>query len=102
MHKVDLAQYLQIPGCGLNDQNRDSVPARGKRYFSCPKRPDLLWIFTQPHIKGYMGLFDGRNLKLITYFHLVLRSKFIQLYLLFPVRLHVVMLNQAQEQPNLT
>lgn len=42
MHKAELAQYIQILGCGLDDQNRDSVPPTGKRYFSCPKRSDLL------------------------------------------------------------
>jgi hypothetical protein len=77
MQKADLVQYLQILGCGLNDQNRDSVPVKGKIYFSCPKRPDLLRISTQSHIKGYMRLFDVRTLKLITYLHLMLESKFI-------------------------
>jgi hypothetical protein len=60
MPKAEIVQYEQKLGYGLNDENRNLLPDRGKRFFSCSKLPDLLWIFTQSPIKGYRGLFDGQ------------------------------------------
>jgi hypothetical protein len=51
-HQAEIAQCLQILGCGSKDQNLDLVPDRGKRFLAYQKRPGLLWISTHSHIKG--------------------------------------------------
>jgi hypothetical protein len=68
---------------------RGSIPSRGHIFFSAAQRPDLLWI--RPD--SYSMHIDGRRAKLTTHLHLVPRSRMVELYLHFLIRLHGVVLN---------
>jgi hypothetical protein len=80
---------------------RGSIPGRGKRFFFSTQRPERLWgPHPDSHSMGTRGAFSerqsGLGVKLITHLTLVPRSRMVELYLHFPIRLHGVVLNYAQ------
>jgi hypothetical protein len=91
-----LSFYVSVgvaKGYGLDVQG--SIP--GKKFVSVPQRPDRLW---GPHSRLFNDLpgtpypeVKRSVVKLITHFYLVLRSRMMELYLYFPIRLHGVVLN---------
>jgi hypothetical protein len=77
-------------GYGLD--TRGSIPGKGKRFFSTPQRPDMLWGSPSLLLNGYRRL-SGRGLKLTTDVHLVLKSRIVDLYLHSPIRIYGTVLN---------
>jgi hypothetical protein len=75
---------------GLNE--RGSIPGRGKNFLSSPHLSDRLWGTSRLLCNGYRRLFlcgyCGRSVKLNTHFHLVQRSRMLELYLHSTIRLH--------------
>jgi hypothetical protein len=64
-----------------------SIPDSGKRVFSSPQCPDILWGLLSP-------LMDerGKNVKLATHLHLVPRLRIVELYLCSLIHLHAMVL----------
>jgi hypothetical protein len=86
---ADIATGYGLDGWG-------SIFGRVKRFFCSPKRSvpsealsaPIQWI-TGALPRGY----SGQGVKLITYLHLVSRSRMMELYLHSPISLHAVALN---------
>jgi hypothetical protein len=71
---------------------RDSIPGRGKRFFSFPQSSDRLWGLPSLLSNGYQDFFlrgqSDLGAKLTTHLHLVPRSRMVELHLHFLMRLH--------------
>jgi hypothetical protein len=80
-------------GYGLD--GRDSIPDRGEIFFfTVASRPSL--GPTQRRILRvlvFLRRYSGRSVKLTTYFHLVPRSRMVELYLYSSIRLYGVVHN---------
>jgi hypothetical protein len=76
---------------------RGSIPGRGKRFFSTPQWPHRLWaplsLLTTGNSWLFYRVWDGRFVALNTHFHLLPRSRMVQLYFHSPIHLHGVVLN---------
>jgi hypothetical protein len=78
-------------GYGLDGPG--SIPSRVKIYFS-PQHPDRLWDPPSLLSNGYGGLlsrrYSGQDMNLTTHFHVVPRSRMVEIYLHSLIRLHGV------------
>jgi hypothetical protein len=67
------------------------------RIFSSPLHPDWYWGPSSLLSNGYLGIFfpgaKQLGVKLTTHFHLVPRSRMMELYLRSPIFLHGIVLN---------
>jgi hypothetical protein len=77
--------------------DRGSIPDRVKRSFFSPQSPDRFWGSPSFLSNGYRGLSprgqNGRDVKIITIFHLVPRPRMMKLYLHSTIRLYGMVLN---------
>jgi hypothetical protein len=68
-----------------------------QKVFFTTQRPDRLWSLPSLIHNGYRGLFprdySGRGVKMTTHLHLVQRSRMVELYLHFFIRLRGIVLN---------
>jgi hypothetical protein len=73
------------------------IPRRGKRFLPAPQCEDRLWGPPSLISNGYHGLFpqgkSGRDVKLTTHLHLVLRLRMVELYLHILICLYGIVLN---------
>jgi hypothetical protein len=77
---------------------RGSVLGRGKRFFSSPRRPEQISYPMGTVVPSKEEKRPGRELT--TNLHLVPRSRMVELYFHFPIRLHGVVLNKLSTDTN--